>query len=132
VFNAGESPGEVWQCLDVLTSYTPWARGGTYHRAFKSFDSFKNVMGPAGEGRAWHHIVEQRRSNVERFGPEAIHNTENVLAIDKSTHDAISAYYSSKSRDVGGMVVREWLREKTYEEQRIFGLMVLKRFGVIP
>jgi hypothetical protein len=46
------------------------------HRAFKSFDAFKNAMGPAGENKAWHHIVEQRRINVERFGAEAIHNTE--------------------------------------------------------
>jgi hypothetical protein len=89
-------------------------------------------MGPAGENKAWHHIVEQRKVNIERFGPEAIHNTENVMAINKAKHDAISAYYSTKSRDTGGMVVREWLRTKSYEEQRAFGLMILKRFGVVP
>ncbi|WP_156349855.1 hypothetical protein [Archangium gephyra] len=102
------------------------------HRAFKSFDAFKNAMGPAGEDKAWHHIVEQRKPNVERFGAEALHNTENVIAINKSRHDAISAYYSTKSRDTEGMVVREWLRTKSYEEQRAFGMVVLKRFGVIP
>ncbi|MFE8595938.1 hypothetical protein AB8V91_03125 [Archangium violaceum] len=102
------------------------------HRAFKSFDAFKNAMGSAGEGKAWHHIVEQRRINAERFGAEAIHNTENVIAINKLKHDAISAYYSTKSRDTEGMVVREWLRAKSYEEQRTFGLMILRRFGVLP
>ncbi|MFY0565712.1 hypothetical protein ACN28E_17965 [Archangium lansingense] len=106
--------------------------GRPHHRAFKSFDAFKNAMGPAGDGKAWHHIVEQRRINVERFGPEAIHNTDNVIAITKVKHDAISAYYSTKSRDTGGMVVREWLRMKSYEEQRDFGLMILRSFGVIP
>lgn len=100
-------------------------------RAFKSFDDFKDFMGPAGEGKAWHHIVEQRKVNVERFGPEAIHNTENVLAVDKVKHDAISAFYSSKSPQAGGMVVREWLRTQSYERQRTFGLMVLRQFGVI-
>ncbi|WNG50183.1 hypothetical protein F0U60_43190 [Archangium minus] len=102
------------------------------HRAFKSFDAFKSAMGPAGEDKAWHHIVEQRKLNIERFGPEAIHNTENVIAVNKAKHDAISAYYSTKSDDTGGMVVREWLRTKSYEEQRAFGLMILKRFKVIP
>ncbi len=102
------------------------------YRAFKSFDDFKDFMGPAGEGKHWHHIVEQRKANIERFGPEAIHNTENVIAIEKSKHDAISAFYSSKSRDTGGLVVREWLRTKSYEEQRAFGLKVLRQFGVIP
>ncbi|HYO54642.1 hypothetical protein [Archangium sp.] len=82
--------------------------------------------------RAFEWLVEQRRINVERFGPEAIHNTENVIAVNEAKHDAISAYYSTKSRDTGGMVVREWLRTKSYEEQRAFGLMILKRFGVIP
>ncbi|HYO51888.1 hypothetical protein [Archangium sp.] len=102
------------------------------HRAFQSFDAFKKAMGPAGEDKAWHHIVEQRKPNVERFGPEAIHNTENVIAVNKSKHDAISAYYSTKSDDTGGMVVREWLRTKSYEEQRAFGLMILRRFKAIP
>jgi hypothetical protein len=111
---------------------TPPKGGKLHYRAFKSFDAFKNAMGPAGENKAWHHIIEQRRVNVERFGAEAIHNTENVMAIDKVKHEAISAYYSTKSRDTGGMVVREWLRTKSYEEQRAFGLMILKRFGVTP
>lgn len=102
------------------------------HRAFKSFDDFKDFMGPAGEGKQWHHIVEQRKVNVERFGPEAIHNTENVIGARKELHDKISAYYSSKSEETGGMVVREWLRAKSYEEQRAFGLRTLKRFGAIP
>jgi hypothetical protein len=102
------------------------------HRAFKSFDDFKDFMGPAGECKAWHHIVEQRKVNVDRFGPEAIHNTENVIAVEKSKHDAISAFYSSKSPEADGMVVREWLRTQSYEAQRAFGLMILRRFGVIP
>ncbi|WP_375765168.1 hypothetical protein NR798_25980 [Archangium gephyra] len=102
------------------------------HRAFKSFDDFKDFMGPAGEGKQWHHIVEQRNVNVERFGSEAIHNTENVIAVDKAKHDAISAFYSSKDPQAGGMVVREWLRTQSYEKQRAFGLMVLRQFGVAP
>ncbi|WNG37305.1 hypothetical protein F0U61_29255 [Archangium violaceum] len=102
------------------------------HRAFKSFDDFKAFMGPAGEGKAWHHIVEQRKVNVDRFGPEAIHNTENLISVDKAKHDAISAFYSSKSQQTGGMVVREWLRTQSYEKQRNFGLMIMRQFGVIP
>ncbi len=101
-------------------------------RAFKSMRDFKNAMGPAGEGKHWHHIVEQTPGNLERFGPEALHNTENVMAVDADTHVKISAYYSSKQRFTGGMVVREWLRTKSYEEQREFGLKTLRQFGAIP
>jgi hypothetical protein len=76
-------------------------------RAFKSFDAFKNAMGPAGEDKAWHHIVEQRKLNVERFGPEAIHNTENVIAVNKARHDAIRrpAKISCPLYDYRGLIV---------------------------
>ncbi|MFY0525651.1 hypothetical protein ACN28I_21750 [Archangium gephyra] len=101
------------------------------HRAFKSFKDFKDYMGKAGEGKQWHHIIEQHRGNVERFGHEALHNTENVIALDKNVHEEISAFYSSRQDAAGGMVVREWLRNQSYEQQRAFGLKTLKRFGVI-
>nr|WP_225413134.1 hypothetical protein [Stigmatella hybrida] len=101
-------------------------------RAFKSMREFKSAMGSAGEGKNWHHIVEQTRSNVERFGPEALHNTENVMVVEAGVHVKISAYYSSKQKFTGGMVVREWLRTKSYAEQREFGLKALQQFGVIP
>jgi hypothetical protein len=101
-------------------------------KAFKSMRDFKNELGSAGEGKNWHHIVEQTPGNVERFGPEALHNTENVIAIDSNVHREISAFYSSKQEFTDNMVVREWLRGKSYEEQRAFGLMILRRFGVIP
>jgi hypothetical protein len=44
----------------------------TGHRAFKSFDDFKDFMGSPGSGNQWHHIVEQREANLKRFGPEAL------------------------------------------------------------
>ncbi|HYO73655.1 MAG TPA: hypothetical protein VEU33_47085 [Archangium sp.] len=102
------------------------------HRAFKSYKDFKDYMGKAGEGKQWHHIIEQHQGNVERFGHEALHNTENVIAIDKNVHEQISAFYSSKQKVSGGMVVREWLRTQSYEKQRAFGLDTLRRFGVVP
>ncbi|MFY0564367.1 hypothetical protein ACN28E_11000 [Archangium lansingense] len=100
------------------------------HRAFRSYKDFKDAMGKAGEGKQWHHIVEQ--CHVERFGSEAIHNTENVIALDAKLHERISAFYSSRQEVSGGIVVREWLRTQSYEKQRAFGLMILKQFGGIP
>ena len=67
------------------------------HRAWGSFSGFKSAMGPAGPGKAWHHIVEQTAGNVKRFGGEALHNTENVIALEESLHTRVSAFYSSKN-----------------------------------
>jgi RHS repeat-associated protein len=48
---------------------------------FSSLDALKAELGPAGQGKVWHHIVEQRDYNVEKFGAEAIHNTQNVVPV---------------------------------------------------
>ncbi|HEX5751476.1 MAG TPA: hypothetical protein VFZ09_34960 [Archangium sp.] len=101
------------------------------HRAFKSFDDFKDVMGSAGKGKQWHHIVEKHPHNTERFGAEALHNTENVIPLDEAIHTRISAWYSSKPQG-WSMTVREWIRQQSYEAQREYGISVLRRFGVVP
>jgi hypothetical protein len=48
-------------------------------QGYRSFRAFKRAMGPAGPGKAWHHIVEQTPSNLAKFGNETIHNTGNLI-----------------------------------------------------
>lgn len=103
----------------------------TGHRAFKSFNDFKDAMGSAGNGKQWHHIVEKHQRNLMRFGPEALHNTENVIPLDEAIHTRVSAWYSSKPPG-WNMTVREWVSQQSYEAQREYGLSVLRRFGVVP
>jgi hypothetical protein len=105
------------------------------HRAWGSFGGFKSAMGKAGPGKEWHHIVEQTQGNVKRFGGEALHNTENVAALDKALHTDVSRLYSSIKYSITGsfkLTVREWLRGQSYEAQRAFGLLAINnvRTGV--
>jgi len=107
------------------------------HRAWGSSSGFKSAMGPAGTGKEWHHLVEQTPGNVKRFGGQSLHNTENVIALDKALHDRISAFYSSKSvrfTNSHTLTVRQWLSTKSYEAQRQFGLLAIKNIksGVWP
>jgi hypothetical protein len=98
-------------------------------RSWGSFSGLKNALGSAGEGKQWHHIVEQTPGNVERFGPHAIHNTENVIPLDKALHTRVSAFYSSIQWDLTGshtLTVRQWLSTQPYEAQRKFGLMTIE------
>ncbi|WP_143178018.1 hypothetical protein [Cystobacter ferrugineus] len=100
------------------------------YRAFKSFRAFKRQMGKAGEGQEWHHLVEKHKFNVKRFGAEVIHNTENVIPLGKDLHTRVSAFYSSKNPYVTNshnLTVREWIRTQSYEAQRSFGLLVIKK-----
>ncbi|MBN8232455.1 hypothetical protein JYK02_33565 [Corallococcus macrosporus] len=101
--------------------------------SWNSFSAFKRARGPAGPGKQWHHIVEQTDGNVRRFGPQALHNTENVIAMDEVVHQRISAYYSSKdARFSATQTVRQWLSGQSFQAQRDFGMTVLGWFGVLP
>ncbi|RKH69598.1 SitA5 family polymorphic toxin [Corallococcus aberystwythensis] len=102
--------------------------------SWNSFSALKRARGPAGQGKQWHHIVEQTDGNVQRFGPQALHNTDNVIALDETIHQRISAYYSSTDRSTTGVqtTVRQWLRGQSFQAQRDFGMMILRRYGVVP
>ncbi|AKF80568.1 hypothetical protein MFUL124B02_13740 [Myxococcus fulvus 124B02] len=102
----------------------------TGYRAWGSFSGFKKAMGPAGENKEWHHIVEQTPGNVKRFGPQALHNTENIVPMDKGQHTRISALYSSNRYDITESftkTVRQWLSAQSYEAQREFGLLAIEK-----
>ena len=101
-------------------------------KGFSSYYAFKKAMGPAGKGMAWHHIVEQNPANIARFGPEAIHNTSNIIKLPNgagSIHAKISGYYSSKQFFTNGLTVRKWLSTQSFEQQCKFGIETLKKFG---
>jgi len=86
-------------------------------------------MGPAGKNKEWHHIVEQTPGNVKHFGPQALHNTENIIPLDKVLHTSVSALYSSIRRSITGsstLTVRQWLSTQSYEVQRDFGLRAIE------
>jgi hypothetical protein len=117
----GQGPGRV-----VRTRGKALPNG---HRAWGSHGGFTKAMGKAGKGKEWHHIVEQTPGNVKQFGPEALHNTENVVPLDKALHTRVSAFYSSKRRFLTGtdaLTIRQWLSTQSYETQRAFGLRAIE------
>jgi hypothetical protein len=104
-------------------------------RSWGSFSGLKNALGPAGEGKQWHHIIEQTPGNVERFGPHALHNTQNVIPLETALHKEVSGFYSSIRPGITGsstLTIRQWLSTQSYEAQRAFGLKAIEniRSGV--
>lgn len=95
-------------------------------RSFNSFDAFKSALGPAGSGKVWHHIVEQRGDNVKKFGAKVIHSTINVIPVANDVNQKIANYYSRIRPFTNGLPVRKWLGAKSLEEQRAFGLRILE------
>ena len=104
----------------------------TPNQGYSSFRKLKKNIGSAGEGKDWHHIVEQSQIRKSGFSPYQIHNTSNVIAIDKATHAKITGYYNTTSFGfTNGLSVRNWLSGQSFEEQYEFGINVLREFGVI-
>jgi hypothetical protein len=101
-------------------------------QGFKTFrSSFKKFYGAAEEGMQWHHIVEQGGGRVARFGPEAIHDVENLVQVPTNIHWGISGFYSSVQQGLSeGKTVRQWLKTQSFEEQYQFGRQTLRDFGV--
>lgn len=102
---------------------------------FRRFSEFKRIMGAAGPGLAWHHLVGQTTSNVQTFGAQAIHNTGNLVRLEHgsgSIHQEITNFYNSIQPDLIGsqrMTVREWIGSQSFEEQQDFGIRVVRAFG---
>jgi len=105
------------------------ARGST-GQGYKTFNELKQAVGSPGEDNQWHHIVEQSQISKSGFDPTQIHNTNNIIAVDKTIHGQISGYYSSKQAFTGGQTVRNWLAGQSFDAQYEFGIQKLKDFGV--
>ncbi|RKI45914.1 hypothetical protein D7Y27_09360 [Corallococcus sp. AB004] len=99
-------------------------------RSWRSFSGLKRALGSAEDGKQWHHIVEQTPGNVDRFGSEAIHNTENVIQLEQGLHKRLSGFYSSIQQEITGsriLTVRQWLSTQSLEAQRDFGLQAIDK-----
>lgn len=107
-----------------------FATGGKFaNKGFSSYNKFYDYFGKAGNGLEWHHVVEQRPSNIKKFGQKRLQTLNNIIACPIEIHRKISAHYSSKPSFTEGLTVRKWLDIQTFEDQFEYGLKMLKEFG---
>lgn len=102
------------------------------NQGFESFDKLKNHLGDPGDGKAWHHIVEQSQIKNSGFASSQVNNVNNIISIPHgsgSVHAQISGYYSSVKPFTNGQTVRTWLSGQSFDAQFKFGMDLLKQFG---
>ena len=97
--------------------------------SFDTYRAMKKVLGPAGEGNQWHHIVEQCQIGKTGLSPQMVQSTNNIIAVSNTIHGKISGFYSSIQPFTNGMTVRNWLAGKSFETQYAFGLYVIRLFS---
>ena len=94
--------------------------------------ALKQYLGNSGENKHWHHIVEQCQMKKSGFDIGDINQVNNAIAVDASVHAKITGYYNRKNLIfTKGARVRDWLAGKSFEEQYLFGIEVLRLFEVI-
>lgn len=107
---------------------------------YPSYSKLREALGDPERTQNWHHIVEQEQGPGDKrlgtFKAEQINNVNNIVSIPsgtKSPHNAISDYYGSVQDFTDGKTVREWLKDKSFEEQWEFGVEQLKKYGdIVP
>lgn len=75
-----------------------------------TYDELLKIIGPAGEGHEWEHLVEQSSTAV--YGALQIQNTDNILSIPTWLHTLKSARYSTKDHTLSEILtVRKWVEQ---------------------
>jgi RHS repeat-associated protein len=94
---------------------------------YRSFTSAKRGLGQTENGWVYDHIVEQTQMKPHRSGfpSDMVNNPCNMVAVPAWVNNARAAWYASKRRGTGNLIVRDWLNGQSFEFQRQYGFTVL-------
>ena len=76
-------------------------------------------------------MTEQTPAENEGFPRSLIDGPDNVVRVPRLKHWKINSWYSSANREFGGLTPREYLRGRSWEEKRKFGIQVLIDEGIL-
>lgn len=127
----------VLDIVSAATEQAKWLKSWegairSYSDPPKTFEELQSRVSSTSEpGYEDHHIEE--RSLLRQLGYTwgEVNDPNNVVRIPTLKHYEISAWYSSKSDEFGGLSPRDYLRDKDASERRRVGLLALVRYGVM-
>jgi hypothetical protein len=136
VLNAtGGDPTDELQAIGRAVQHGLVAVQNGMGQGYNSCRAFKAAQGGAGSGMAWHHIVPQTPANLQQFGAQVIHNTNNLIRLPHgagSPHQKITNLYNSINPAITGSAtqrVYQWVQNQPFEKQWELGVDLIIRFG---
>jgi len=103
---------------------------------FSTERELRRMLGPAGPGREWHHVVEKRLAGRGGYPVELIHSTDNIISLPVEVHRRVSAQMSMKDDAFRNSIRRFEMEKLSFGEQYDLGLELvektLKDFGYDP
>jgi hypothetical protein len=113
-----------------LTRSAAFARAtDDVRNGYKTFGALKKAWGSVAPDNVLHHIVEQCQANCTRanFDSRLINSKKNVVEVPNAVNKALNAYYSTSTYDfTNGKTVRDWLSNRSFDEQHKFGVKTLR------
>lgn len=97
----------------------------------KSLEELQDAASNPRPGYDKHHIVLQGPARARGFPEEMIKGRDNEVLIPRYRHWRINEWYETPNESFGGLRPREYLRDKSWEEQRRIGLDALIDVGVL-
>lgn len=97
----------------------------------KSLEELNSGAAERRLGYDRHHIVEQTQARGEGYPESQINSPENLVRVPTLKHWEINAWMQTPNFSYDMLTPREYLRGKSWEEKRAFGLEVLVRFRVL-
>lgn len=102
----------------------------TIKNGYNSFYLLKKAIGSSVAGQQFHHLVSQGYGNVERFGNQIIHNTQNIVQISDKLHKAITSVYNAKEgMKYGGETFGQFMSKQNLEEQYRVAIETMNRLA---
>lgn len=103
-----------------------WQRHGEPNIRFSSEAELRRYLGPAGDGREWHHIVEKRLAGRPGFPAEKIHSTDNIISLPVDVHRRVTSRMSMRSAAYANNVRRFAMERLSFSEQYKQGLDLIE------
>jgi uncharacterized protein YyaL (SSP411 family) len=112
----------LYQALPYLDAYVQQPQ---------SLQQLQDAVNDPQTGYDIHHIVEQTSARQSGFSDAEINSPENTVRISTLKHWQISAWYSARNADFGGLSPRDYLRDKDWAERMRVGRKALIDAGVL-
>ena len=128
----GQSISEVLDALGApkwLRDYYPHIEA--YRAPPRSLRELQADVLTPKTGYDIHHIVERTPALGEGFPRSVVDGPENLVRISRFKHWEITAWFSRKNKNFGGLSPREYLRGKSWDERMRVGLMALIENGIL-
>ena len=133
VGGAGEGTvGVLLSALNVASwvhDYGPFIQ--SYVDPPKTLEELQDAVSTPARGYDIHHIVEQTPAEQDGFPRSLIDSRENLVRIPTLKHWLITSWFATKNKNFGGLSLREYLRDKSWQERMDLGQRALIEQGVL-